>query len=123
MTTQRAQAASDRLDRAFAALADPSRRGMVDRLSRGPASVSELAEPLAMALPSVLKHLQVLETSGLVASEKAGRVRTYRLEAAALQQLERWVGQRSALWNRRFDRLERFLTADPSPPPAPRGKR
>jgi DNA-binding transcriptional ArsR family regulator len=123
MTTQRAQAASDRLDRAFAALADPSRRGMIDRLSRGPASVSELAEPLAMALPAVLKHLQVLETSGLVASEKAGRVRTYRLEAAALRQLERWVAQRSALWNRRFDRLERFLITDPSPPPVTRGKR
>jgi DNA-binding transcriptional ArsR family regulator len=118
----RAQVESERLDRMFSALADPSRRGMVDRLSRGPASVSELAEPLAMALPSVLKHLQVLEGSGLVASEKAGRVRTYRLEAAALQQLERWVAQRSAFWQRRFDRLERFLAEGPTPPSS-RGKK
>ena len=95
------------LDGVFRALADVSRRGMIDRLSRGPASVSDLAEPLAMALPSVLKHLQVLESSGLVCSEKTGRVRTYRLQSQALRRLERWVAQRSAFWHQRFDRLER----------------
>jgi DNA-binding transcriptional ArsR family regulator len=105
------------LDRIFQALADASRRGMVDRLSRGPASVKELAEPLDMALPSVLKHLQVLETSGLVSSEKSGRVRTYRIETAALARVERWVARRSAAWNAHFDRLERFLERTPSEPP------
>ena len=97
------------LDAIFRALSDVSRRGMIDRLSRGPASVSELAEPLAMALPSVLKHLQVLESSGLVSSEKAGRTRTYSLQPRALRRLERWVAQRTAYWNGRFDRLEHYL--------------
>ena len=109
----RAQVESGNLDRIFGALADPSRRGMVDRLSKGPASVTELAEPLAMALPSVLKHLQVLEGSGLVRSEKSGRVRTYRLESAGLQRLERWIEQRSTFWNQRFDRLEQLLNEGP----------
>ena len=118
----RAQVESDNLDRIFGALADPSRRGMVDRLSKGPASVTELAEPLAMALPSVLKHLQVLEGSGLVRSEKAGRVRTYRLESTGLQRLERWVEQRSTFWNQRFDRLEQLLN-EGAKRPGLRGKR
>src|SRR6267154_3740902 len=97
------------LDRVFQALADPSRRVMVERLSRGPASVSELARPLAMTLAGVLQHLQVLEASGLVRSEKAGRVRTCRIEPDALRAAEAWVtGQRTA-WETRLDRLGDYL--------------
>jgi len=98
-----------RLDLAFQALADPSRRAMVDRLAQGPASVSELAKPLAMSLPGVMQHLAVLEASGLVVSEKVGRVRTCRIEPAALTQAERWIAQRRAVWERRLDRLGQFL--------------
>ncbi len=93
----------------FHALADASRRGMVDRLSEGPASVSELARPLTMALPSVVKHLAVLEAGGIVISAKAGRVRTYRIAPGALGAIEAWVAERKAKWNRHFDRLERYL--------------
>lgn len=97
------------LDRMFQALSDQSRRGMIDRLGRGPASVTELAQPLDMALPTVMKHLHVLETSGLVLSEKAGRVRTYHLRKEALADLERWIAERRASWNKAFDRLDLFL--------------
>lgn len=97
------------LDLAFQALADPSRRAMVDRLAQGPASVSELAKPLAMSLPAVMQHLQVLEASGLVVSEKIGRVRTCRIEPKALTQAEQWIAERRALWERRLDRLGQFL--------------
>jgi DNA-binding transcriptional ArsR family regulator len=100
------------LDRVFHALADPSRLGMVERLSRGPASVKELAEPLAMALPSVLKHLRVLEQGRLVRSQKTGRVRVYQLEPRALDAVERWLAQRRANWNERFDRLEQLLAEE-----------
>jgi DNA-binding transcriptional ArsR family regulator len=97
------------LDQVFHALADPTRRGMVERLVRGPASVSELSRPLAMSLPAVLQHLQVLEASGLVRSEKAGRVRTCRVEPDALRAAESWVtGQRTA-WETRLDRLGDYL--------------
>ena len=98
------------LDAAFAALADGSRRSMVDRLSRGPATVKQLAEPLTMSLPAVLQHLRVLEQSGLVRSEKVGRVRTCRLEPAALRAAERWIADRRAGWEARLDRLDAFLT-------------
>lgn len=97
------------LDRAFQALADPTRRSMVERMTRGPASVSELAEPLAMSLPAVLQHLRVLEASGLVRSHKVGRVRTCRLEPVVLRQAERWIAQRRATWEGRFDRLGAVL--------------
>jgi DNA-binding transcriptional ArsR family regulator len=97
------------LDRVFQALADPTRRVMVERLSRGPASVSELAEPLAMSLPAVFQHLQVLEASGLVRSEKAGRVRTCRIEPAVLRTAEEWITERRATWKRRLDRLGDYL--------------
>lgn len=83
------------LDRMFHALSDRSRRGMVDRLGCGPASVMELAKPFSMALPTVMKHLSVLESSGLVQSEKAGRVRTYRLQQDALGHLDRWISERT----------------------------
>jgi DNA-binding transcriptional ArsR family regulator len=100
---------SEGLDRTFHALSDASRRAMVERLSRGPASVSELAEPFTMALPAVMKHLAVLEEGGLVRSDKRGRVRTYRIETAALARVEHWVTQRQNSWHERFDRLERML--------------
>lgn len=97
------------LDLAFQALADPSRRAMVERLVQGPASVSELAKPLAMSLPGVMQHLAVLEASGLVVSEKVGRTRTCRIEPKALGQAEHWIAERRALWERRLDRLGQFL--------------
>jgi DNA-binding transcriptional ArsR family regulator len=82
---------------------------MVERLSRGPASVSTLAQPFAMSLPAVLQHLQVLEASGLVRSEKVGRVRTCRIEPAALRTAERWITGRRTSWERRLDRLGEYL--------------
>jgi DNA-binding transcriptional ArsR family regulator len=100
------------LDMAFQALSDPTRRVMVERLSRGPASVSELARPLDMTLSAVVQHLAVLEASGLVRSEKAGRVRTCRIEPATLTVVERWVAERRAAWERRFDRLGALLAED-----------
>jgi len=100
---------SARLDLAFQALADPTRRGMLARLSRAPASVSELAAPFAMSLPAVMQHLQMLEASGLVRSEKKGRVRTCQLEPKALAGAETWIAEQRALWEGRLDRLEDFL--------------
>jgi DNA-binding transcriptional ArsR family regulator len=97
------------LDRVFQALADPTRRVMVERLSRGPASVSELAQPLAMTLPAVVQHLGVLQACGLVRSRKVGRVRTCRIEPAALRTAEDWISRRRASWERRLDRLGEFL--------------
>jgi DNA-binding transcriptional ArsR family regulator len=92
------------LDRMFFALADVHRRGMLDRLSRGPASMSELAEPLGIALPSAVKHLAVLEQGGFVASRKLGRVRTYLAEAQALDAMEAWVARRKVQLDAQFDR-------------------
>lgn len=100
------------LDKTFAALADPARRAMVERLAQGPASVSELAAPLPMSLAGAMLHLKVLEESGLVTSEKRGRVRTCRIEPMALSQAERWVAERRAMWERKLDRLEKFLEED-----------
>ena len=97
------------LDLMFQALADPARRQMVDRLSRGPASVSQLAEPLAMSLPAVVQHLNVLEASGLVRSEKLGRVRTCQIAPKALRAAEHWINERRLVWERRLDRLGDFL--------------
>src|ERR1700688_2553049 len=93
------------LDLVFHALTDSARRGMLERLSRGPATVSELAAPLPMSLPGVVQHLQVLEASGLVRSEKVGRVRTCRIEPNALRTAEEWIARRRANWARRLDRL------------------
>lgn len=97
------------LDLVFQALADPTRRGMLERLSRGPASVSDLAEPFTISLPAVLQHLRVLEASGLVRSEKTGRVRTCRIEPAALSAAERWFAGRRASLERQFDGLAEYL--------------
>jgi DNA-binding transcriptional ArsR family regulator len=104
------------LDRMFHALADPTRRVMVERLARGPASVSELAEPLTMSLPAVVQHLAVLEASGLVRSEKVGRVRTCRIEPKALRTAEQWITARRTIWERRLDRLGEYLAALPDEP-------
>lgn len=97
------------LDRLFHALADPARRAMVERLSGGPASASDLARPLPMSLPAVLQHLQVLEGAGLVRSEKVGRVRTFAVEPAALNRAEQWINARRTEWERRLDRLGAYL--------------
>jgi DNA-binding transcriptional ArsR family regulator len=97
------------LDRMFHALSDPSRRRMVERLSHGPASVSELARPLDMTLAAVVQHVRVLESSGLVRSRKEGRVRTCRIEPKALSLAETWIAQRRTSWERRFDRLGEYL--------------
>ena len=97
------------LDGVFAALADPSRRAMVERLSKGPASVSELAKPLPMSLPAVVQHLHVLEQSGLVVTEKVGRVRTCKLQLKTLGTAERWISERKQAWEERLDRLGDFL--------------
>lgn len=121
------------VDRVLHALADPSRRVIVERLSRGPATVSELARPLEMTLSAVLQHLQVLETSGVVRSEKVGRVRVCHIEPAALRTVEQWIRERRATWERRLDRLGEVLAEaghtrpgptgppqpDPPPPTAP----
>ncbi len=97
------------LDQAFQALADPTRRAIVGRLAEGPASVSELKRPLDMSLPAVMQHLAVLETSGLVVSQKSGRVRTCRINPAALAEAERWIAERRLEWERRLDRLGDYL--------------
>ena len=104
------------VDSAFQALADPTRRAMVERLCRGPASVSELAKPLAMTLSAVVQHLGVLEGSGLVRSEKIGRVRTCRIEPKAMRTAEQWMAQQRATWERRLDRLGDYLAALPNDP-------
>lgn len=100
---------STALDLAFQALADPTRRAIVQRLSRGPASVSELARPLVMSLPAVMQHLAVLEDSGLVRSRKMGRVRTCQINPKALSVAEKWISQRRTEWERRLDRLGQYL--------------
>ena len=103
------------LDRVFQALADPSRRLMVERLSQGPASVSELARPLPMTLAAVVQHVQVLEASGLVRSQKTGRVRTCSISPAVLRTAEDWITERRAGWERRLDRLGDYLAEGPDP--------
>src|ERR1022692_847270 len=102
------------LDRVFQALADPGRRLMVERLSRGPASVTELGRPLAISLAGVVQHVQVLEASGLIRSRKVGRTRMCSIKPAALQSAESWISARRALWERRLDQLGDYLadTAD-----------
>ena len=106
--------AGDRLDGVFHALSDPTRRAVIERLCRGPASTSELARPFAMALPSFTQHLTVLEHSGLVSSNKAGRVRTYRLTGDHLTTAESWLSHQRSRWERRLDQLDEFLTAGTS---------
>lgn len=110
-------AAAPNLDLTFQALADPTRRAMVERLSRGPASVSELAQPFAMSLPAIVQHLAMLEAGGLVASAKAGRVRTCRIAPAALSLAEQWLNQRRVEASHRLDRLGEPLKRHPDGAP------
>jgi DNA-binding transcriptional ArsR family regulator len=107
------------LDRVFQALADPGRRLMVERLSQGPASVSELGRPLAMSLAAVVQHVQVLEASGLVRSQKTGRTRTCSINPAVLRSAEHWISERRSLWERRLDRLGDYLADTADPPDTP----
>jgi len=100
---------SNDLDRLFHALADPARRAVVERLSLGPAPVSELARPLPMSLPAAMQHLSVLEAAGLVRSEKIGRVRTCAIDREVLGHAEQWISARRAEWEGRLDRLGDFL--------------
>ena len=103
------------LDRVFHALADPGRRLMLERLGRGPASVSELGKPLSMSLAAVVQHVQILETSGLVRTQKIGRTRTCSLNPATLRSAELWMSERRGLVERRLDRLGDYLAAaDPA---------
>jgi DNA-binding transcriptional ArsR family regulator len=106
------------LDRVFHALADPGRRLMLERLGRGPASVSELARPLSMSLAAVVQHVQILETSGLVRTQKIGRTRTCSLNPVTLRSAEHWMSERRTLVERRLDRLGDYLTetVDPAAP-------
>lgn len=97
------------LDRVFKALADPTRRAVLERLSAGAAPVSELAEPFGMALPSFLQHLAVLENCGLVSSRKSGRVRTYQISPEPLAAAEGWMAEQRAVWERRLDQLDHYL--------------
>lgn len=97
------------LDRVFQALADPTRRAVLERLGRGPCAMSELAQPFAMALPSFSQHLDVLETCGLVRSRKQGRVRTYRLAPKALAGAEGWMAKQRRTWEKRLDQLDDYL--------------
>jgi DNA-binding transcriptional ArsR family regulator len=100
------------VDRVFHALGDPTRRVLLERLSRGPGSVSDLAQPLAITLAAVVQHLQVLEQAGVVRTEKIGRVRTCRIEPSGLKLAEQWIAERRSLWERRLDRLAEVLAED-----------
>src|SRR5664280_2154545 len=104
---------SGSLDQVFRALADPTRRSLVERLIRGPTSVSDLAQPLAMSLPAVMQHLGVLEASGLVRSEKVGRVRTCRIEPGPLRTAEDWIAAQRTQWEQHLDQLGDFLAEQP----------
>ena len=101
------------LDQVFQALADPTRRNMVERLVRGPASVTELSRPQAMSLPAAMQHLQVLEACGLVRSAKAGRVRTCHIEPDVLRAAEDWIASQRTAWEGRLDRLCDYLARPP----------
>ncbi|WP_018222926.1 ArsR/SmtB family transcription factor [Salinispora pacifica] len=105
----------DVLDRVFASLADPTRRGILIRLGDGPATIGELAEPTGMSLTGMKKHVQVLEDAGLVVTEKVGRSRQCRLGAAPLNEAMAWIGFYQRLWARRLDGLDAYLTLQPDP--------
>jgi DNA-binding transcriptional ArsR family regulator len=100
----------ERLNGIFQALADPTRRGVLGRLGKGPASIGELAKPFDMALPSFMKHIRLLEHSGWIRTRKQGRVRMCAIEKKPLAAAEAWLSAQRALWESRTDRLERFVT-------------
>ncbi|MBZ4414664.1 metalloregulator ArsR/SmtB family transcription factor [Myxococcus sp. MISCRS1] len=110
------------VDRVFQALGDSTRRAIVERLSQGSLSVSDLAKPLDITLAAVVQHLQVLEESGLVRTEKVGRVRSCHIQPEGLRVAEDWISARRGLWERRFDRLGELLDGPESPTPSPRKK-
>jgi DNA-binding transcriptional ArsR family regulator len=97
------------LDRTFAALSDPTRRDILERLGRGPASISELAAPLAISLPGLMKHVRILEEARLVSTQKNGRTRECRLGAASLDDASEWIDSHRRRWEKRIDRLETYL--------------
>ena len=105
---------SSHLDQLFRMLADPTRRAILDRLSRGETSVGDLAKPLDMSLAAVVQHVQALEESGMIRTRKIGRVRTCRIESAALGQVEKWLAERRAMWERHFDLLGAVLAEMPT---------
>jgi DNA-binding transcriptional ArsR family regulator len=104
------------IDRVFHALGEPTRRAIVERLSAGPSTVSDLAKPFDMTLAAIVQHLQVLEESGVIRTEKVGRVRTCRIYPRGLRLAEQWIAEHRTLWEHRLDRLGDFLAA---PPPTP----
>jgi DNA-binding transcriptional ArsR family regulator len=104
------------LDQVFRVLADPTRRAIIDQLSRGQASVSDIARPLDMSLAAVVQHIQLLEESGVIRTQKIGRVRTCRIEPQALGQVEQWVAERRAMWEQHFDRLGALLEEQKATP-------
>ena len=104
------ETATDPATTVFQALANPTRRAVLERLGRGPASVGELAGPFDMALPSFLQHLRTLEAAGLVRSRKDGRVRTYVLAPARLRDAEGWLARQRTLWDRRLDQFDDYVT-------------
>ena len=105
------------VDRVFHALADPTRRAILEQLSRGAASVSDLARPLDVTLAAVVQHLQVLEESGVVRTSKVGRVRSCQIDPSGLRLAERWIAERRSLWEQRFDRLAALVEDQPRPSP------
>lgn len=112
------------VDRAFHALAEPTRRAIVERLSAGPTTVSALAEPFDMTLAAVVQHLRVLEEGGIIRTEKIGRVRTCHIEPAGLNAAAQWIADRRALWERRLDRLgELFAEEEAAPKEKPKRKK
>jgi DNA-binding transcriptional ArsR family regulator len=111
------------VDRVFHALAEPMRRALLERLSAGPMSVSDLAQPFNVTLAAIVQHIQVLEESGVVRSEKVGRVRTCRLQPEGLKLAERWISERRNLWERRLDRLGELLAEDEASKPSSPSKR
>ena len=113
---------SQSLDRAFHALSDATRRAMLDRLAGGPASVSELARPFDTTFASIVQHIQVLEASGLIATEKIGRIRTCRISKDAIARVEQWLSERRHMWESHFDRLGAILEGNPVPAAGMRAK-
>ncbi len=103
------------VDRVFHALAEPTRRAILEQLGGGPRSVSDLAKPFDMTLAAVVQHLQILEQSGVIRSEKVGRIRTCRIEPAGLNVASQWIAERRQLWERRLDRLGDLLAEDERP--------
>lgn len=109
MSRASAHQRSDSLDTVFLALADPTRRAVIGRLGRGPASVTELARPFDIGLPSFLKHIRCLEDSGMIRTTKSGRTRTCTIDSSGLAQAEHWLAEQRAIWEARTDRLEAFV--------------